>query len=106
MIGEVGRCDGVTSRSCNRNRRLVSGLSCCGVCGDRRPLRDARFDLAPNPCPPDLDSLLRPVIRAVKLKERQQVFRTIRCPCREEPMLSKSQWPAAMGRDESLVTHR
>jgi len=42
----------------------------------------------------------------VKLKEWQQMFRTIRSPCREELMLSKSQWPAAMGRNESLVTHR
>ena len=106
MIGEVGRCDGVTSGSCNRNRRLVSGPSCCGVCGDRRSLRDARLDLTPNPRPPDLDSLLRPDIRSVKLKEWQQMFCTIRSPCREELMLSKSQWPAAMGRNESLVTHR
>jgi hypothetical protein len=105
VIGEVGRCDSVASRSCDRNGRLVSGVSGCGMCRDRRALRDARLDLAPNPRPPDLDSPLRAIIRTVKFKEWQQVFRTIRSPCREEPMLSKSQWPAAMGRDESLVTH-
>jgi hypothetical protein len=33
------------------------------------------------------------------------MFRTIRSPSREEPMLSKNQWPTAMGRDKSLVTH-
>ena len=32
----------------------------------------------------------------MKLKEWQQMFRTIRGPRREEPMLGKSQWPAAI----------
>jgi hypothetical protein len=42
----------------------------------------------------------------MKFKHGQQMFRTISGPCREEPMLGKNQWPTAMGRNKSLVTHR
>jgi hypothetical protein len=42
----------------------------------------------------------------MQFEHRQQMFRTVRSPCREEPMLGKSQWPTAMGRDKSPVTHR
>ncbi|CAN5171137.1 hypothetical protein BH11PLA2_BH11PLA2_52550 [soil metagenome] len=105
VIGEVGRCNGMARRSCDRYGRLVSRFPCCGVCCDRRSLRDAGLDLASNPRPSDLDSLLRPIIGAMKLIDWQQMFCTIRGPCRKEPMIYKYQWPAAMGRDESLVTH-
>jgi hypothetical protein len=106
MIGEVGRCDRVASRSRNRDRRHVSSLTGCGMGRNRRPLRDAGLDLATNPRPTDLDRQSRPTIRTVKLEERQQVFRAIRGPRREEAMLSKSQWPATMGCHEPLVTHQ
>lgn len=106
MIGEVGRCDSMACGSCHRDGRLVSSLTGCGVGRNRRTHREAGFDLAPSPRPSDRDSVVRPIIRTMKLKQREQVLRTIRSPCCEEPMLGKSQWPTAMDRDKSLVAHR
>ena len=87
-------------------RRRVCSLTGCGVGRNRRPLRDAGLELASNPRPTDLDRQSRPTIQTVKLEERQQVFRAIRGPRREEAMLRKSQWPATMGCHEPLVTNR
>jgi hypothetical protein len=104
MIGGVGRGNSVASSSCDGNGHLIRSLASCRVCIHRGALRDARLDLASDPRPRDLDSPLRPII-AANFREQQQMFSTIRRPCREKPMLNQRQWPAAMNRDKSHITH-
>jgi hypothetical protein len=68
-------------------------------------LRLADGDLASGPRPCDLDGTLRSIIGAALLKKRQDTFRTLCRPCRQEMMFDGIQKAAAMDCYKPLVSH-
>jgi hypothetical protein len=105
VIGKVGRRYRVASSARHRDGRFVSNLSGCCMRSDCRFLCGTGGDLASGPRPSNFDCPSRSIIGTARLKERQHMFRTIRGPCRQEPVLAKIQRPTAMDCNKAPVSH-